>query len=287
MSVTRQLTEIAARTGKRPTFHPLSGATSSDLYRLDYGSESEVLRVFRTERWDTSADALSARELEILRALESSSLPTPRPIARLIDNGVVMSFLNGAVRLPAAPSEQWLAELAATLACIHSLPIRVPFSYESWNDTRAGEIPEWWQDSALWQAAQQIATEAPGYEPRFIHRDYHPVNVLWEGERITGIVDWINACVGPVGIDVAHCRLNLALMYGLTTADDFLEQYGTAAPGYVHEYFWDIEDALGALPEVTVYPPWVEFGLEGLTDELVRQRLQSFLAAAVGRIVSP
>ena len=55
----------------------------------------------------------------------------------------------------------------------------------------------------------------------------------------------------------------------------------------MHEYFWDIEDALGALPEVTVYPPWVEFGLEGLTDELVRQRLQSFLAAAVGRIVSP
>jgi len=49
----------------------------------------------------------------------------------------------------------------------------------------------------------------------------------------------------------------------------------------MHDGFWDIEDALGALPEVTVYRPWIEFGLTELTDELVRQRLQSFVAAAV------
>lgn len=25
-------------------------------------------------------------------------------------------------------------------------------------------------------------------------RDYHPINVLWLGEEISGIVDWVNAC---------------------------------------------------------------------------------------------
>jgi hypothetical protein len=31
------------------------------------------------------------------------------------------------------------------------------------------------------------------------------VNVLWEENGISGIADWINACMGPIGIDVAHC----------------------------------------------------------------------------------
>ena len=72
---------------------------------------------------------------------------------------------------------------------------------------------------------------APWPEVRecFIHRDYHPVNVLWQDSQVNGIVDWPNACRGPAGIDVAWCRVNLRSTHGVAIADRFLDLYCAAA----------------------------------------------------------
>ena len=158
--------------------------------------------------------------------------------------------------------------------------MKVPYVYESWNDTRADEPPFWWRDAGLWVEAQARSADRPAFAPNFIHRDYHPVNVLWKDGLISGVVDWINACMGPIGVDVAHCRGNLAVMYGLETADAFLAAYQDESPTYQHDPYWDLDDALSAMPNVDVYPPWKEFGLTGLTTGLVRQRLIAFIEAA-------
>lgn len=276
-----QLRQLTARAGSSPEVSPLPGATSSDLFLLSYPAHREVLRVFRTERWDDSAKDLSAREVRILEALQVTTLPTPKPLGTFGDNGVLMSWLPGAVILPKRPDAAWLASLARTLNDIHRSRLNVPYTYEAWNDTTVDDRPDWWQDGSLWADAQALSAEAPDFDPILIHRDYHPVNVLWEGESISGIVDWINACLGPAGIDVAHCRLNLAIMYGQETAEAFLAAYRHAAPGYRHDCFWDLEDALGALPSVKPYAPWAEFGLTGLTTKRVRTRLETFIKSAV------
>ncbi len=282
-----QLDEVGILLGGRVSgVVPMAGATSSDLYRLETADADAVLRIFRTERWVEAASKLSARESKILEALATSGIAAPRPLGILSDNGVLMSWLPGRVDLPRHPDRHWLDQLARTLADVHGLPLTVPYRYESWNDTEAGEPPRWWRDPQLWSEVQSSSIRLPRFEPRFIHRDYHPVNVLWENGRISGIVDWINACMGPVGIDVAHCRLNLALMYGLAAAADFLDFYRLAAPDYRHHPFWDLEDALGALPDVEPYPPWAEFGLTGLTAGIVQARLETFVAAAVGDLQS-
>jgi hypothetical protein len=44
-------------------------------------------------------------------------------------------------------------------------------------------------------------------------------DVLWVRGRLSGVVDWQWACVGPRSIDPAHCRLNL-FHYSPTMADD-------------------------------------------------------------------
>ncbi|GGA54207.1 hypothetical protein GCM10007416_29250 [Kroppenstedtia guangzhouensis] len=59
----------------------------------------------------------------------------------------------------------------------------------------------------------------------FIHRDFHPANILWEEDRISGVVDWVNAYRGPAEVDVAHCRIKLALMVGLEAAESFSQAY--------------------------------------------------------------
>lgn len=56
-------------------------------------------------------------------------------------------------------------------------------------------------DAAAWAAAiDVIGKPAPPYEGRFLHRDFHPGNVLFDappprpaGARITGVVDWAAA----------------------------------------------------------------------------------------------
>ncbi len=277
-----QLEQLNARGETAAAISPLSGATSSDLYLLEYPDRREVLRVFKVERWETPADELSAREISILQAVAGVPVPTPAAIDTFMANGVLMSWLPGAVELPRQPESAWLEALAQSLVAIHSGGSTVPYRYESWNDTRADEQPpSWWEDGGLWAEVQACVAAEPGYEPNFIHRDYHPVNVLWENGRISGVVDWINACMGPIGVDVAHCRGNLAVMYGLETADAFLVAYQALSPGYEHHPYWDLDDALSAMPNVDVYPPWLEFGLADLTTELVRERLLAFIEAAL------
>ncbi|MRG86101.1 phosphotransferase family protein [Salinibacillus xinjiangensis] len=40
--------------------------------------------------------------------------------------------------------------------------------------------------------------------PRLIHLDYHPLNVLTDGEHITGVIDWNNASFGDIRLDIAR-----------------------------------------------------------------------------------
>lgn len=64
----------------------------------------------------------------------------------------------------------------------------------------------------------------PAARVRFIHRDYHPGNALWDGSG-GGVVDWATAARGPAGIDLARMRQNLAAHHGTGAADRFSLRY--------------------------------------------------------------
>jgi len=273
---------ITETLGETPlTIAPLAGATSARLYRVRLQRGDVVVRRFLPERWETSVSALSIREFAILEALESSDLPAPRPVALLPGNGVVMCFLPGKVWLPRFPDPAWVQEMALLLSRIHTCSVTVPHRYQSWNDAHGKPAPDWWRDPSAWSEAQRMVAARPSAETALLHRDFHPVNLLWERERISGVVDWINACMGPPGVDVAHCRLNLALMHGMEAADAFLDAYRQLVPGYEHHQFWDVDDALSAPLHVLPYAPWADLGLTGLSAEILQSRLEAFIRAAV------
>jgi aminoglycoside phosphotransferase (APT) family kinase protein len=52
--------------------------------------------------------------------------------------------------------------------------------------------------------------DAPGPDT-LLHLDFHPFNVLDDGSRVTGIVDWANASVGDRRFDIARTRGLFAL----------------------------------------------------------------------------
>jgi aminoglycoside/choline kinase family phosphotransferase len=119
----------------------------------------------------------------------------------------------------------------------------------------------------------------------FLHRDFHPTNVLFRRGRVSGVVDWVNACRGPAGVDVAHCRVNLVLLSGPDVADRFLDAYRRAAPGYEHDPLYDVAALLdSALPSPAFYQPWRAFGAREVPVPELRRRAEAQLARVLGRL---
>ena len=53
---------------------------------------------------------------------------------------------------------------------------------------------------------------------------------MWEGDRITGVIDWAETSWGPADLDVMHSRTNFALLHEVESAVAFSTAYdGTAA----------------------------------------------------------
>jgi aminoglycoside phosphotransferase (APT) family kinase protein len=78
----------------------------------------------------------------------------------------------------------------------------------------------------VWERAfAAIDRPAPTFEPCFLHRDFHPGNVLFDGAAVSGVVDWVETSWGPADLDVAHCRTALALLHGVDAADRFRAAY--------------------------------------------------------------
>jgi len=184
-----------------------------------------------------------------------------------------MTLLPGTVELPERPSDSRLRALAELPAQLHDVePAEFAWQYDPWIDEPPAP-PAWSDDPALWEDAfDRYRCGLPTEELRFLHRDYHPANVLWVDGHVSGIVDWVNACVGPPSADVAHCRLNLALMYGREIGDRSAALLETP-----YDPVWDLVSALSVLPDLAIYPPWREFGLARLTLPLVRGRLEAFV----------
>ena len=107
------------------------------------------------------------------------------------------------------------------------------------------KAPQKFNRSDLWKrVAEALRSTPPAKEESFIHRDYHPGNILWNGAVVTGVVDWTTAAIGPPGIDLARMRLNLALHHGRSIADRFVDAY-LAAGGdpLARDPYWDLLDA--------------------------------------------
>jgi Ser/Thr protein kinase RdoA (MazF antagonist) len=149
---------------------------------------------------------------------------------------LLMTFLPG--RALAAPDPARLAELAAA---IHDTdPAGLGHDYFAWYQDTTTAPPPASRWLALWETAIGLWHDAtPDYTPTFIHRDFHPGNVLWRQGLVTGVVDWANACAGPRGCDVATCRANLVDWAGEQAADDFQAAYESLT-GDAFNPYWDM-----------------------------------------------
>jgi aminoglycoside phosphotransferase (APT) family kinase protein len=294
---------VAQSTGgdiQHTAFTRARGATSSSVYFVKVMPDDRpvdfVLRLFTNQEWlDEEPDA-AEHEAAVLRLTHQVGLPAPTLVAYDVDGtacgvpAILMSYVEGRIGLHPAEFEDWLAQLARGAAGIHRIRAAdLPWHYSSWVNTDALQPPAWSKRPELWERAIEIWwSQRPSYEPVFIHRDYHPTNVLWLSGKLSGIVDWASGCQGPASVDLAHCRHNLVSMNGPQAAEAFLEAYQqVVGPEFEHHPYWDIDSILDmTLPDPTFYPPWREFGLAPVPQDQLRARQEAYLQTVLGGIVA-
>ena len=296
----RWVVEAVGRGATIQAVQPLAGATSSTLHSLEVAYRGRslklVLRQFTNEEWLGEEPGLAAHEAANLKKVAAAAVATPELIA-YDETGkqsgcgvpaILMTQLPGSVELMPADFDNWLYRMAEVLIPIHALEADTyPWRYAPYNDIARLAVPAWSEVPGLWaKAIEIVAGPRPPTRQCFIHRDYHPNNILWQAGRISGVVDWPNACRGAANIDVAWCRGNLAGLYGVAAADRFLDFYRSlSGPSFDYHPYWDLIVAIEILPgPPDVYSGWIAHGVRHLTDDIVRQREDEYLASLMARL---
>ncbi|MFH9008857.1 alpha/beta fold hydrolase [Streptomyces afghaniensis] len=293
--VAKQLPQ--GRTVATSTF--LTGGWSAQMRRLTLDDGTALaLRTFVKPFFRRHALGLLAREAEILTLLaEQEVVPAPELIgvdatAEHCDHpSLLMSVLPGRVRVDEEDDLDLRVDLlAAQLTRIHRVvPKERPRLYQAWTSPEKVLAPQ----GAMWErAVDVIRRDPPPYEGCFLHRDFHPGNVLFTGSgsdlRISGVVDWVETSWGPADLDVAHCSTALALLYGPEYGLGFRERYEAhggrrTADGPDHLY-WRLLDALAYVPDAAkLAGPWRELGRTDLTPQVLGGRLEAYVAGLLER----
>ena len=267
------------------------------LLRVEAGDEarSYVLRRFVRADWLAREPDLAIREARILRSLEGSAVPTPRVVGidehgtRTDVPAVLMERLPGSLDLAPDDLEAYVERAIAPLAQIEATPPHegahgyYPFYLGAGYGAGDGrEPPSWTRDPALWRTAFQIARRPwPAATRVLVHRDYHPGNLLWSRGRLTGVTDWLESCVGPAGMDLAHFKSNAIGLWGIEAASTI--EAAADRLGVSHGPFWDLLGAIDGSPTGPNPAQWADAGRDDLTTEELRGRLDGYVARCVER----
>jgi aminoglycoside phosphotransferase (APT) family kinase protein len=235
----------------------------------------------------------AAREFKTYELVMQHGIPAPQPLYLDIEGrhlgipGIVTSFVAGEMVLSPPDPGPWARVLASTLARIHAVPCSAEGesflldanSEASWF-LRAGAPPEYMQKhplgTAVWQTTRDHFPRLQETPPALVHIDYWPGNVLWDGDGISAVVDWEEASYGDTAIDVAYCRMNMAIKGHAQAAAEFLRAYEEEMGRRVANLaFWEL--AAAARP---MFDPqgWQ------ITESPRRERFARFIENAMERI---
>lgn len=256
---------------------------------LQAGPRQVVLRTGQAAEAD-----MFATEAAGLAVAGAAGFPVPRLLGH--DSGaaaglpvLLVSCVPGRSAIPVAARPARLAALGALTARLHALR-RAPGPELPRRDCPIGATGQAalrdGHDSGPLRraAAARLSRARPASAATvFVHGDLWQGNVLWDGDELTGVVDWDCAGAGPPGVDLGSLRMDAAFCYGQPAAGDVLAAYEQAAGGPAADVaYYDVVAALATPPELGWFPPVMAAqGRPDLTREVLVGRHETFLAAAL------
>lgn len=189
---------------------PVQGGWDTLIWKVEFGGAAYALRLFRAEQVETCR-----RETAAMRAAAAHGIPVPHIHAEGAWEGrpaLLLSWCPGVVLLDAlrqAPWRAWPLGIAfgRMQARIHAVPAPEPLRArrDAWIE-RAGP-----DEHELKEQLRALRLAGGLEEDALLHLDYHPLNLLVEGGRITCVLDWANAAAGDPRADLARTLTILRL----------------------------------------------------------------------------
>jgi Ser/Thr protein kinase RdoA (MazF antagonist) len=286
--------ERTVATGARVTGgRRMLGGITSSVHRLSLRlpggtSRQVVMKRYADPHWD-DVQALVRNEAAALAAAKTREIPAPQLLGASADGAetegvpsLLMTRAPGRVWLAPGDLDEWIRQLARLLPLIHRGAARVtahqPRDVEELSVPASAGRPE------VWAAAKRVvATEPPPGKPAFIHGDYQHFNVLWSRGRLSALVDWSSAQIGPPDVDLGHCRLNLAVLSSAEVAERFRHAYEAEAGRRV-EPWWDIHELLAYDDSWQDFIPIQVAGRASVDVAGMTGRVEELLAMALARL---
>jgi aminoglycoside phosphotransferase (APT) family kinase protein len=231
-----------------------------DLSLLDQGWDNAIFRLgtecaVRLPRRAAAAQLILHEQQWLPHLARRLPLPIPSPL-RIGKPGCgypwfwsIVPWISGEPASVAPPAPDQSVRLAGFLRALHAkAPEQAPLnpfrgvplrnraaSLQERIERRAKQklpLPE--QVLRIWQSALQ-ARETD--DPTWIHGDLHPRNVVVQGGRITGIIDWGDVTAGDPATDLAALWM---LFPDLAVRQQALIHYGAAADTVLRAKGWAV-----------------------------------------------
>ncbi len=226
---------------------PVSGGSDTAIWRVAHGQQLYALRVFRAGQ-----KATYQREVAAMRAAHAGGLPIPtihsagswrdRP-------ALLLSWCDGEPllrTLQRQPGRLWSlgTQFGHMQAAIHAI-----------TPAPAPELPP--DDWIAWSGANETVLQTRLHAvaagaARLLHLDYHPLNLMTDGRRMTAVLDWANARVGDPRADAARSYSILALDPNWPRQPHIMLFRQILARAWRRGY----EQAAGPLGDMTLFYAW-------------------------------
>lgn len=285
---------------------PLSGGVSAAMTLVSLadsggGVQKWIVRQ-ASETTLASRPAVAAMEFSLLSALFGQGVPVPRPLF-VVEDGewfgsptLVLDYLPGEMDFALRSQPLRAQEVARVTALIHATNLdliaeaNVPRLGESITELCGeprGILDQSVGEEGIRATLQNHWPPPQSNPPALLHGDIWSGNLLWLGQRISGVIDWEDAWIGNPLLDVAGARLDLACTFGFGAMDEFTQAYCTRSPvdmsGLAH---WDMVAALWFTrflnEEFVKFPEFYkEYGREDITLDSMRAVVKEFSRRAI------
>lgn len=224
--------EIAPGAGTRRV-RPIGGGLATDTFAVDSTAGDFVVKVFQPDRRE---GALLEWE-RLTFAQRAVGVPVPEPVAMDADGrwfgspALVMSRLPGRADVRPMDLDGWLRQIAQALAAIHGTDTAnaggplLPAG--DWGNRELETTQSGTSSGLADRCAAAIRRHRPRADgaPVLMHGDFHPGNIVWSRGTLSGVVDWSGARLGSRWFDLAYCRADVALLFGMHGVRRLTEHY--------------------------------------------------------------
>ncbi len=275
----------------------LRGGISSRMTVLEYAVGSERRRVVLRQPDGALYEnpRAVANEFALLQSLTAAGLPAPAACLLCESNTplgapfLLIEYIDGDPDFAKAIGQDSIRQLAEQLVRIHRTPFAgtgpeaLPRYVPRFVDQRERVYPDAsLRGAEIRDVLSRSWAPQEANAPTLLHGDYWPGNVLWNGGRLVGVVDWEESRIGDPLVDLAIARLEMLWTFGLEAMHAFTRQYATLSSFDLDELpYWDLDAALRPVFNLGEWAAgWPELGRPDVTAATMRAAHRTFVDMA-------